>query len=332
MRCSVLILLSGLISACGWSEHPVDNKFTTYIKRISNVQQATMLPFPDAVSITLPEPRELALPVADVSFGLFDSYELRECELFTLIAEKNSILGKVQDKFRNFDYQTQLILGINRCLLSDDISHQLKQELRHLAQLKREQLPAHFNNLVFTSHAMRAQLSGYHWVDQEISSITATQKQALYAVNVSYIFSREAHPGHKSVSLTPYQEIIEKSPLIGRLNYSMLNATLKLNTITEQLNQFDEKIICGVGRDSTRFKTLRNVFQLYYVETIQPYLAQIDRMYYQVSPYLAFTHSAHPSYSYPTNKIHEEFRSSIARHVKYWQQLMQRCGDPPQRT
>ncbi|QSA19926.1 DUF3080 family protein, partial [Vibrio furnissii] len=31
--------------------------------------------------------------------------ELRKCALFSLIAERNSVLGKVQDEFRRFDYE-----------------------------------------------------------------------------------------------------------------------------------------------------------------------------------------------------------------------------------
>nr|WP_256384204.1 DUF3080 family protein [Photobacterium toruni] len=52
-----------------------------------------------------PRTHALKQPIADITIGLLNAYELRQCGLFQLIAERNSVLGKVQDKTRRLRYE-----------------------------------------------------------------------------------------------------------------------------------------------------------------------------------------------------------------------------------
>lgn len=331
MRRQLILLFSLLIFGCDWATHPVDAKFSTYLNRIANVQDSTPLSLDANTNIILPAKRDLSFDIPSVTIGLLDSYELRKCDLFNLIAEKNSVLGKVQDQFRNFDYQVQLIYGIERCLINENISPALKDQLTLLLSTKSKQLPLHFSNLVYTSDAMRAQLTAYEWVNTDNTSISSTLLRAINQIDAAWQTTNGVTFTDTLNSVVPYQEVLEKEPTIGALSYSMLNASIKLNTITEQLKMYDERIICGQSRDTTKFKYLRNVFQQLFIEDIQAYLAKLDSVYLRMEPMIVFTQSAHPNFSYPIQAHHTQFRRAISAHVEYWKTLFARCGSLPSR-
>lgn len=111
MRIITILLTTFAIAGCNWLQSPIDDKFDTYLTRIANVQDSQSFQFEPNINIIVPDKRELAITIPNTKIGLLDSYELRKCDLFNLIAEKNSVLGKVQDQFRNFDYQIQVIDG-----------------------------------------------------------------------------------------------------------------------------------------------------------------------------------------------------------------------------
>ncbi|MGB1280070.1 MAG: DUF3080 family protein, partial [Vibrio cyclitrophicus] len=124
------------------------------------------------------------------------------------------------------------------------------------------------------------------------------------------------------------QEVLEKSSTLGDLYYSLARASVELDTITKQLTTFDDSIICGKQRDTTKFRYLNNVFEQQYIGKVQPYMAQLDGYYQQLAPQLGMF-DAQPelhNYYFPIQDAHQAFRSSTRRHVDYWQQLFKRCG------
>ncbi|KOO03469.1 DUF3080 domain-containing protein [Vibrio nereis] len=329
MRRTFIILSSLFIFGCDWSKSEVDDKFSTYLSRIANVQGSDALAFKDNINITLPTKRELTFNIPTVTIGLLDSYELRKCDLFNLIAERNSVLGKVQDQFRNFDYQVQLIYGIDNCLLNKNISSALKDQLTQLLETKINQLPLHFSNLIYTSEAMRSQLTAYQWVTNDNASISSELLQAFNQIDAAFQIREQVSSTDRLNSVVPHQEVLEKDPKIGELSYSMLNASIKLNVISQQLQLHDGAILCGQYRDTTKFKYLRNVFQQQFIDDIQPYLAKIDSAYMRLEPMLSFTQATHPDFTYPIQQHHSQFRQAIKDHVGYWKTLFQRCGALP---
>ncbi len=331
MRRTFIILSSLFIFGCDWSKSEVDDKFSTYLNRIANVQGSDALAFNDNINITLPTKRELTFNIPTVTIGLLDSYELRKCDLFNLIAERNSVLGKVQDQFRNFDYQVQLIYGIDNCLLNKNISSALKEQLTQLLETKINQLPLHFSNLIYTSEAMRSQLTAYQWVTNDNASISSELLQAFNQIDAAFQIREQVSSTDRLNSVVPHQEVLEKDPKIGELSYSMLNASRKLNVISQQLLLHDGAILCGQYRDTTKFKYLRNVFQQQFIDDIQPYLAKIDSAYMRLEPMLSFTQATHPDFNYPIQQHHSQFRQAIKDHVGYWKTLFQRCGALPNR-
>ncbi|WP_394142269.1 DUF3080 domain-containing protein [Vibrio chagasii] len=316
---SLLLLITVVLGGC-FGEGPGD-LFDDYQTKVARVQDAEELK-QDWEFEELPRKRELLLNVPSVSIGLIDSYQLRQCGLFNLIAERNSVLGKVADEFRNYDYQVALLEGVGKCLSSDELDPEIIELLRGIEQQKLAQFPLHQWNLIYASDAMQSQMRGSQWLRQDIGQQVKQTSDALEHLNHSL------NTPLVSGKTTEVQEVLEKSSTLGDLYYSLARASVELDTITEQLTTFDANIICGKQRDTTKFRYLNNVFEQQYIGKVQPYMAQLDGYYQQLAPQLAMF-DAQPdlhSYYFPIQDTHQDFRASTRRHVEYWQQLFKRCG------
>lgn len=317
-----LSLIFVLISGC--KQASPGDVFNDYHERIARVQDASQLNREFETS-PLPRKRELFISPPEISISLLDSYQLRQCGLFNLIAERNSVLGKVADEFRNFDYQVALIEGLESCLATNNVTKlddSVVQQLVEIKDKKDAQLKIHKWNLLYTSQAMQSQLRFKGWINEDVDVRVGQVSDALTFLN-SAILTPSTQT--KTVDV---QEVLERNPIIGDLNYSLANAAFQLALITTQLEQNDHKITCGKQRDQTQFRYLNNVFEQQYIEKVQPYMAHLDGYYQTLSPSLTLfsqTLSSH-QYQFPIQDSHQRFRLAILDHVKYWQQIFQRCG------
>ncbi|MEZ9646918.1 DUF3080 domain-containing protein [Vibrio sp. 10N.261.52.C2] len=316
---STLFCLTVMLTGC-FSNGPGD-LYDDYQTKIARVQDADEI-IEEWEFESLPRKRELLLDVPSLSIGLIDSYQLRQCGLFNLIAERNSVLGKVADEFRNYDYQVALLEGVGKCLSSNELDPEIVELLREIEQQKLAQFPLHQWNLIYASDAMQSQMRGSQWLRADIGDQVRQTSDALEHIN------QALNTSLVSGKTTEVQEVLEKSSTLGDLYYSLARASVELDTITKQLTTFDDKIICGKQRDTTKFRYLNNVFEQQYIGKVQPYMAQLDGYYQHIAPQLGMF-DAQPelhSYYFPIQDAHQAFRSSTRRHVDYWQQLFKRCG------
>ncbi|MEZ9999960.1 DUF3080 domain-containing protein [Vibrio lentus] len=316
---STLLCLTMVLTGC-FDDSP-QNYFDDYQTKIANVQDADEIQ-EDWELESLPRKRELFIEVPSLSIGLIDSYQLRQCGLFNLIAERNSVLGKVADEFRNYDYQVALLEGVGHCLSNNELEPEIVELLREIEQQKLAQFPLHQWNLIYASEAMQSQMRGSQWLRADIGDQVRQTSDALEHINLAL------NTPLVSGKTTEVQEGLEKSSTLGDLYYSLSRASAELDTITQQLTTFDANIICGKQRDTTKFRYLNNVFEQQYIDKVQPYMAQLDGYYQQLAPQLVMF-DAQPElhrYYFPIKDAHQAFRSSTRRHVDYWQQLFKRCG------
>lgn len=316
--CSLWVPLCALLAGC--TDNKPSQYFSDYLSKIASVQEATPLKSDLPKYEDLPRKRELYIPIDPISIGLLESYQLRKCGLFNLIAEKNSALGKVADEFRNYNYQRDVLYGISRCIEEGNIDDTLKQKLIIAEKQKRPELYQHQWNLTYTSHAMQEQLKGRHWLEQGLAEQVTQVNHAISILNQAFEGS--------NIDITSAQEVIEKQHIIGNLSYSLFHAYQHLDIVTKQLLDNDDKILCGQNINNTKFRYLNNVFEQQYLGKVQPYMATLDSYYQQLSANLILIQPKPEmsNFKYPLVEIHEKFRSSIQEHVSYWQRLFQRCG------
>ncbi|NLS12661.1 DUF3080 domain-containing protein [Vibrio sp. SM6] len=340
-RCRSRILITILpffLSSCLPFQSEEETRFERYATRLANVFDIKAPATPPLISIKAPSVRDVQITIPRLTLGLLDSYELRHCGLFQLIAEKNSSLGKVQDAFANFDYQLSLTQTLEQCLTEEknntsatnphSLSPKLRSELETLYQTKQQHLQWHWHNLLTSSETMQKQLLGNQWLPDAAFSHRATLSLALTQLREQIDHEQTFIPE----TVIGLQEAIEKTPLIGPLYFSLIRTTQWLNLASEMVKQEQSNILCGPQRDPTQFQRLNNVFQRYYIEALQPYTAKLDKLYIALSPNIEIIAVAFDSVDqpYPITQAHRQFRVAIKEHVMVWQTLFQRCGHLPE--
>lgn len=330
LRVLLVVVASGLLSACQW--HSPEDDFIEYAARLSRVLTVTSPEAPQEQDSALPSKRHLILTIPRRSMGLIDSYALRACGLFHIIAQKNASLGKVQDPFRDFDYQTEFLFTLNQCQKSNSLSQAQYHLLDEIKQQKYADMMAHFHNLLLGSEAMRHQLMASHWYRDSQEYYFDDVKQAWQALTALHTLIIKAQFDQiKPTQLVHFQEALEKSELIGRLTYSLQRSALWLDTSSHILRSNQDKIPCGAQRDKTRATRLNNVLHHYYAPTIQSYTASLNRAYLNLSPFLepvryALNQAQHPL---ALDQAFQQFKQANLAHVNAWQSLQHHCPSHP---
>ncbi|MGR5409106.1 DUF3080 domain-containing protein [Vibrio sp. PNB22_3_1] len=317
-----------LLSGCSEWLTPEKAVFQKYHQRLATVLEVSASTIEESAAVTIPDKRVLFHDLPRVSLGLLESYQLRQCGLFNLIAQKNSPLGKVQDSFYDFDYQTSLLRTLHGCLTHHALSKEDQSELNDVYTQKWEHFPTHLDNLLLTSDAMRKQLTASQWLSINAKAQVVSVRSAFLTLEEMYLTPPMVVSRLPDVALVNYQEEIEKTRLIGRLYYTLTNVSLWLKQTTEMLKTNQDKIVCGKNRDTTTLRYLRNVFQSVYVKQVQPYMAYLDSTYQQLDSGIRLVEvrmKAH-GHDYGMTSMHQEFRNQTLEHVQFWQQLFKRCG------
>ncbi|MBY5944109.1 DUF3080 domain-containing protein [Photobacterium rosenbergii] len=332
---SILILLLALT---GCEPNTAKRSFNTYNDRLANVLDTP----PATINVdeieAFPEPRELLLPIEDIRIDLLDAYELRKCGLFNLIAERNSILGKVQDKTRQLRYELILLNGLNHCqeVLPED--SEVLPMLEGFKQQKQAQLAQHLWNMFTTEKEWRQQLTIHHQpfelglfygFDESLNAFN-------YLAFIQQHIQTGSSVGEKQADrLIKHQEQLHAHHYFGQLIFSIHLSTLWLDSITNMLEDNESALICGPNRNQQQAEYLSNVFYKFFVNELQPYLAELDSQYQQISPALSELLDPElnqnpvigPYYDrYLSGELHRNFRQATLKHVSFWKRTFKRCN------
>ncbi|PSU34892.1 DUF3080 domain-containing protein [Photobacterium lutimaris] len=333
--CFVLLLI---IFLAGCEPNTTKRSFDTYNNRLANVLETSPVTINDGDLSAFPVSRELLLPIEDIRIDLLDAYELRKCGLFNLIAERNSILGKVQDKTRQLRYELILLSGLNHCqqVLPEDSD--VLPMLEGFKQQKQAQLNNHLWNMLTTEKEWRQQLT-IHYQPFELGLFYGFDEN-LNAFNYLTFIQQHIRTGtsveeKQANRLIQHQKQLHAHHYFGQLIYSMHYSSLWLESITEMLEQHEATLICGPNRNQQKAEYLSNVFYKFFANELQPYLAELDSQYSQVTPalieLLAPAQSQSPALvpyykQYLGGRLHDDFRQVTLKHVGFWQRTFKRCN------
>ncbi|MGF1761260.1 DUF3080 domain-containing protein [Photobacterium sagamiensis] len=330
-----MLLAISLLVGC--ERNSTENSLHTYHNRLANVLDVVPAAAPDTKLAPLPDIRELQLPIEDIRIGLLDAYELRKCELFHLIAERNSVLGKVQDKTHQLRYELLLVNGLSRCISMQEEDSELQAELKQLHQKKQQQLPRYFWNMLVTGDEWRKQftlLSVPFSLGQFPGFVENQEAMRHLAGLVGSISQQQPIPAKSAEALLFHQQQIHIFRYFGQLFYSLARTRDWLITTTEMLEAHEQLIICGPNRNQQKAEYLSNVFYRFFVSDIQPYLSELDSQYRQLQPDLQKVFTIIPSgmtsfipyqKQHIDGAIYQSFRQATLSHVKFWQRTFDRC-------
>ena len=365
----ISVAMFALLGCFGGST--VKQSIDDYAARLSRVLDT---PLPDSFNdkITTPLPKladsaTLKHAIEGVNINLREFYALQDCELGTVVAERNTSLGKSQLPSQRLVYESKLLNVLKSCeaaLTKENESNQRNAALAATIASWREQKTQDYSktwaNLVQGSQELRLALN----TPERLFSVE-NNKDALSSVNALYYINNlsnkelllsDVYSSNTASSDTETEatnennseKIIESSELEQQLKIirsARLPATLwhtqqtltqNLSLLTNMLETELDAVSCPEGRASDKAKILRNVFYLFFIEEIQPVGSLVNQYHYKLAP-LWEDWLAQPS-------LHEEFKryirqqsqdgfnqySSVMKaHVNLWQGFLGRCNLSP---
>ena len=365
----ISVAMFALLGCFGGST--VKQSIDDYAARLSRVLDT---PLPDSFNdkITTPLPKladsaTLKHAIEGVNINLREFYALQDCELGTVVAERNTSLGKSQLPSQRLVYESKLLNVLKSCeaaLTKENESNQRNAALAATISSWREQKTQDYSktwaNLVQGSQELRLALN----TPERLFSVE-NNKDALSSVNALYYINSlsnkelllsdmyssntassdtetEATNENNSESIIESSEleqqlkIIRSARLPATLWHTQQTLTQNLSLLTNMLETELDAVSCPEGRASDKAKILRNVFYLFFIEEIQPVGSLVNQYHYKLAP-LWEDWLAQPS-------LHEEFKryirqqsqdgfnqySSVMKaHVNLWQGFLGRCNLSP---
>ena len=365
----ISVAMFALLGCFGGST--VKQSIDDYAARLSRVLDT---PLPDSFNdkITTPLPKladsaTLKHAIEGVNINLREFYALQDCELGTVVAERNTSLGKSQLPSQRLVYESKLLNVLKSCeaaLTKENESNQRNAALAATIASWREQKTQDYSktwaNLVQGSQELRLALN----TPERLFSVE-NNKDALSSVNALYYINSlsnkelllsdmyssntassdtetEASNENNSESIIESSEleqqlkIIRSARLPATLWHTQQTLTQNLSLLTNMLETELDAVSCPEGRASDKAKILRNVFYLFFIEEIQPVGSLVNQYHYKLAP-LWEEWLAQPS-------LHEEFKryirqqsqdgfnqySSVMKaHVNLWQGFLGRCNLSP---
>ena len=365
----ISVAMFALLGCFGGST--VKQSIDDYAARLSRVLDT---PLPDSFNdkITTPLPKladsaTLKHAIEGVNINLREFYALQDCELGTVVAERNTSLGKSQLPSQRLVYESKLLNVLRSCeaaLTKENESNQRNAALAATISSWREQKTQDYSktwaNLVQGSQELRLALNTPERLfSVENNRDALSSVNALYYINslsnkellLSDMYSSNTASSDTETEATNEnnsERIIESSELEQQLKIirsARLPATLwhtqqtltqNLSLLTDMLETELDAVSCPEGRASDKAKILRNVFYLFFIEEIQPVGSLVNQYHYKLAP-LWEDWLAQPS-------LHEEFKryirqqsqdgfnqysSAMKAHVNLWQGFLGRCNLSP---
>jgi len=332
----ILVLQCFLLIGC--DRNTAESSLQSYNERIANVLGVSPSKDPMTEIPVFPGIRELVLPIEDIRIGLLDAFELRKCGVFHLIAERNSTLGKVQDKTHQFRYELLLMDGLEHCIDTLPLNSELLPNIKQFHQLKRQHLPLYLWNMLTTGEEWRRQFNLHYRpfpLDRFPGEIESQEAMRYLQFIHRMIKAQETVPPNQAERLLFHQQQIHAFRYFGQLVYSIARTRDWLESTIRLLEANESTILCGPNRNQQKAVYLSNVFNRFFIAKIQPYLVELDSQYRQIqTPLQALLQppseisSDFSAYyqSYIAGDLYDSFRQTTMNHVKFWQRTFKRCG------
>jgi hypothetical protein len=339
----LLFVLAAMLSACDPFAEP-GSMLDTYTTRLAYVLEAEIDARQAMTLETFPRLRDRRIKIEQQDISMLAFLSLYGCELQVVVAERNSILGRVMTPLNELRYQLRFIDKAQACLpmLDDDaLITQLKQAIDH----KRDTLPAYFWNAIWADEPMAAMLSrsnGVYETDR-LSQVTELAQQLDTVISLSeqlHHISDET----EFAGLGAMQQSWLFNPVPGQLLNSARLLIRELDYGSALMEQrITHKPLCYLHKPNARSEQLKGLFFSVYIGRVQPYLAKTSQagqqLFSRMQQLVEQQKTVMPDsfQSYYRNALHvdregsvwQQLDSAIKRHTEQWQRLFLQCGMQP---
>ncbi len=332
---SVLLVVLTILSGCGQPSH-VNHAVSEYTSRLARSLEQPVPNLADLSPLRMPHAKDLRVEFEGSSINLLEFLELTRCELHSVIAGRNSSLGRLAVASEQLLYEARFLGAVDACIESlDETDAALIQTLRQAKQQKLDRL----QEVIW-----QATLGGPEFRQFWQRDRTTTQyplnadPQTELALNHLVSVVSELLTGQYDLDEVRFNEAL--AVIRNREGGELLFAWQQVGTAMKVANQTlrqRERPLCFEAMVTPQAQIFRTVVHQYFVGGVQPVVANLDRRYFDVMlAVLALesllSNAAPSAYdvfkSYRDEQLSAD-RASIVDHVAQLSVLMRSCGFLP---
>ncbi|PWQ95589.1 hypothetical protein DKW60_14315 [Leucothrix pacifica] len=298
-----------------------------------------------------PAKRDRVVATQELREGLWDVLDFRQCDMLSLISERNSSLGKVMLPSQKMRYELRFIVALQACRKilvdieePDDTQLAFQERLDAIYQTKSDNLPREIWNGIYGAD----EISQHFKIGTPPLALDTDSgnppRYALQQLSGLATLSRTDSitlPAWLEQVEAPY-ETLHHSEFGASLLSSLVMMTQTLDRTAQAIEtRLQAKPFCFPGHKPPRATTLYNVFQKFYAGKVQPYMAVIQR---QGSPWFALHDEL--IQQLPATDSMNDYRQQVLgmnvdgslwdqwvkarqRHTQAWQDILGQCNMMP---
>jgi hypothetical protein len=336
MKLSLFLVSTIALMLSGCDFKPKDPA-RDYAQRLSNVLDVELEPlnanFPQFPSTSL-----LAIEEAKATISIREFLGLRQCKLHVVIAERNSLIGKVSSSSQRLKNDLQILKHGPACVPKID-NPNLSQKLQSYLAVKREQLPQRVWHAILGQDEYRQ-----FWKQQPHNKeypIQLTSGSILEDLSLISQFVKDTIEHHK-YDFADEQRFQQVEQGLGRLRHGdagqLLSELMRLKTSLDIADRTVEsrlqRPLCLQPSPTTSAKHMQNVVTLYFAEPVQGWAISLNQRYLHLMPLITnledklLPHSTQEFQQWvkQRNQVIESGRLATLNHAKRLQSLYQQCG------
>ncbi|MBT0587280.1 DUF3080 family protein [Alteromonas oceanisediminis] len=268
-----------------------------------------------------------------LSVNVREFFALSECRLATLVAERNTGMGKMQHPSQRYVYERNLLSALSECA---DITEGLPVHtaIQQAIELKAEQISDSYANLIQTSDDI--------WLafNQSSGYVSGDSSDGLQATRAALDYLLSHAPGSTDLPTSSELEAnlqqLNQFRLPVRLWRSQRLLSQMFESSTPWLEGELKKLPCATASGEEKAVILGNVFRLFFANKIQPIASQLNHYHYRLAGNFE-TLATMPSLSNDWQSAlvqryindHQHYKVAFREHIVVWQQFFERCGLSP---
>lgn len=323
-----------LLHAC--SEVPAAlEPLQDYQTRVANTLDRTPIAYQPVPTPTLPTPRELQQDIDRISLSLLDAWRIEQCPLGQLVAERNSALGRLQSGLTRYQHDRALTHALAACqqtVAAQDPA--LAARLGEAYQAKRATLTKQRQQALGEDPALRHSL---HISDRSLSAIDEGRFASSLTALETVVYVVEQAPETAPLAnaeLESALETLHQNTYLPELWRSLWELKQYLQQLEPLVVELAQASGCSSKGRPARAEILHTVFLKYFIQRVQPHLAEIVSQGQQAATQVARLRQIVSTPSYQTYLVElESLATDVTQlsraHVAPWQEFFTDCGFQP---
>jgi len=332
---SRILIVLVLLLAAGCTRQGPAGDLDTYIDKLSRVLDQ---PVPDITQVAiprLPDARNLRVDFHHETINILQFLEIRDCELGHLVAERNSVLGKVAVPSQRLVYEINLLRTGDACLkvLGKDHSKLAGKLKRELEDTRRD-LPRYIWQATLGSPEFR---QFWHYGAAPLPAGFGSDDAVITALRRLDGDAGRWLSGDYEVDSDRLEQTLDviRGGDAGLQLRAWETLGQKLDTATAILDaRLARRPLCFKGMHPRSADIFGTVVQEMFIGRVQPWTAKLNRHYYQLFPEIRNLErtlapgepAAYSAWRKARDASLAQAIASIVRHVNSLQPLLTQCN------